>query len=319
MPQSGTEVHPHESNSPLVEDTTPWGMPVSSSDPAVIWRHSGWQRERALIRSALERTATSTRNVTRFMLCGCDPWVARDPEDPDRLSIQVNACRSRWCVPCSQSRGSRIEHHLTNLLKESRSRFLTLTIRPHAQPLRAELERLYSAFQRLRRTRLWRDCVEGGAVVLEVVHSQRGEHWHPHLHVVCQGKYIPHAALSAHWHAITGDSFVVHITLAKFGNDAARYLAKYLRKPVDRTIVNKPDKLDELIRALRGRRMLTTFGTWRGFRLTKPIDPTKWELCIPLDELIYRAARGIEDACRDLATLSETHPAWIRLYNDHPP
>lgn len=319
MKPSPSLLDPHETNPQLTTEVTPWGSTITADDPEVIWRHSGWQRERNLLRASLERTGASHRSLNRWDLCGCDPWVARDPDQPDRLTILVNTCRNRWCLPCSQTRGARVQHHLSSKLAQTRCRFLTLTLRPRPQSLALELTRLLDSFARLRRTKLWTNAVNGGASVLEVHHSRTGDHWHPHLHVVCHGRYLPQAALSQLWHRITGDSYIVHVTLARSGADAARYLAKYLRKPTSNTVINRPPLLDELVRSLRGRRMLTTFGDWRGYRLTAPIDDTKWESLCPLSALIERAVHGDADARRDLATLYDSHPAIVTLLNHHPP
>jgi hypothetical protein len=37
--------------------------------------------------------------------------------------------------------------------------------------------------------------------------------WHPHLHVIAEGRFLDKHALSAAWHHATGDSFVVDIRI----------------------------------------------------------------------------------------------------------
>jgi hypothetical protein len=165
---------------------------------------------------------------------------------------------------------------------------LTLTIRHNDEPLSDQLRRIYGAFRRLRRSDFWLRAVTGGAAVLEVKHAWNGDAWHVHLHVLLQGKYLPQQLVAREWHRITGDSYIVHVKMIHRPENAARYVSKYCSKPVPSTIVNKPDALLELIHALRGRRLVLTFGTWRGFRLTEKITTTDWQSLCPLDVLYER-------------------------------
>lgn len=311
---AATLLDPHETNAPLAQEATPWGSQVSSNDPEVTFRHSGWARARARIREALLETAVRPRTLARFDLCGTDPWVAVNTTDPSEFCILTNTCHSRWCRPCANAKAHRIEVNLTTRLSAHPHRFITLTLRHRDEPLKPQLVRLYNCFRRLRNTPFWRSHVTGGAAILEIGHSHRSNTWHPHLHVVCDAKYIPSARLSDEWHQITGDSFITDVRPIHTAPQITAYLAKYLRKPIANTIINKPPLLQELIRALASRRLCTTFGSWRLWPLTKSDDATCWDSLAPLEVVLERAHNGNVRAWQQILALCDKYPTFMANY-----
>ena len=303
-----SSVQPPETNVPTTFRPTDWGALLTDLDPPVIFRHSGWQRIRSKVRTALLTNNSSLRVVQRFDLCGSEPWVAVDPEDPSRFVLLANCCHSRWCLPCARERGRTIAGNLTLKLGDEPTRFLTLTLKHSDSPLRDQISRLYSCFRKLRALRFWRENVDGGAAVLEIRHSWKSDSWHVHLHVLFHGGYVSQRALAAAWWRITGDSYVVDIRLVHGAKHAAAYVSKYLSKPISTTISGKPAKLAELIAACRGRRLVLTFGSWRGFRLTEKIDATEWKSLCPLTVLYERFEAGDEDAARIVHALEISCP-----------
>lgn len=314
-----TSLDPHEINLDVPAEDVPWGSRVTAADPAAVFRHSGWARERRNVRDALQASGAGPRRLLRFDLCGTDPWIVVDPADPQRVAVHCNTCRNRWCLPCAQARSHRIQVNLQHHLQRRTVRMLTLTLRHSATPLRGQLDRLYKCFRTLRQTTFWRQHVTGGCAVLEITHGWHSPEWHPHLHCLVEGKYIPHGRLSDLWRQVTGDSFIVHVTAVASTEEAAKYVAKYLRKPVDRSILYKPDPLAELIAATKGRRLVHTFASWRGFRLTAPLDNTPWEPLYPLPVLWERIAAGDADAPRILSLLNESYPGYLQACWPHPP
>ena len=315
-----TVLDPHETNAPVTTDDTPWGMTVAADDPEVTFRHSGWKRQRALIRNALVASHVSPRALSRFDLCGSEPWLAQNAADPSEFCILTNTCRNRWCRPCSNARAQRIEDNLRTRLSDKPHRFITLTLKHEPGPLRDQLDRLYECFRQLRRATFWKRHVTGGAAVLEIGHSHHDDTWHPHLHIVVEGKYIPHGQLSDLWRTITGDSFIVHVQYVRTAPHITAYLAKYLRKPVNARIINKPDQLLELITAVKHRRLCTTFGTWRLWPLTKSQSATVWEPLAPLAVIVERADAGGILAKHQIDCLLSSHPEYMTNYlATHPP
>lgn len=108
----------------------------------------------------------------------------------------------------------------------------------------------------------------------------RDNRWHVHCHILAEGKFIDTNDLSREWHAVTGDSPVVDIRAVESVEKAAGYIAKYGSKPCDRSVIFQPSRLIEAIEAMHGARTCTTFGEWRGKRLSACSDDTDnvgWE------------------------------------------
>lgn len=314
-----SSVHSPETNVPESSESTEWGGYVTSDDIPVTFRHSGWARIRSHVRAAMETNRARPRQLKRFDLCGSDPWVAVDPNDPTRFALLSNHCHSRWCVPCARERGRTIATNLRLKLGPGPVRMLTLTLKHSDTPLRAQVSRIYRAFRVLRTRRCWKNNVDGGAAVLEIKHSWNDQLWHVHLHVVYHGAPIDQKVLKALWWKITGDSFVVDIRLLGGPEDGARYVSKYVSKPFSNTVVNKPDALCELLSALAGRRLVLTFGTWRGFKLTEKIDATDWKSLCPLPILYERVDAGDADAYAIMRALENVCPDARVLAGRSPP
>lgn len=188
-------------------------------------------------------------------------------------------------------------------LDGARCRLVTLTIRTHQMSLADAVVKLYSSFARLRQTTFWRTRVTGGCAVCEVKRTQDDTRWHPHLHLLVEGKYIPQGRLAKHWYAITGDSYIVDVRMCRHGEDAARYVTKYLSKPVPSSIVRHPASLAEAVKALGGRRMVSTFGDWRGLRLTHTESQAAWTKLCTYMELTDRVLCQDVEATRILSHL----------------
>jgi hypothetical protein len=275
--------------------------------PTVNFRHSGWQATRNRVWSALQDANVSDSRLNNFQLCGFNAWVYESVEEPGRYRIACDRCHDRFCLPCGQERSRTIAANVLDRLGNAPARFLTLTLAARDEPLADTVTRLYKCFARLRTRKLWQQSVTGGVAFLEVKRSRDARHWHVHLHALLQGKYLHNQALSAAWHQITGDSYVVDIRLVTSHDNATRYVAKYASKPLDPTTTRDPAALTEAIVALTGRRLCLTFGTWRGLSLTDPPDPEDWTPIGPLVNILERAAAGDDDARSILATLKGTN------------
>jgi hypothetical protein len=119
--------------------------------------------------------------------------------------------------------------------------------------------------------------------------------WHPHLHIVSAGHYIDKYDLSKLWHQATGDSYIVDIRALKEEKDVAHYLSKYVAKGTTPEVWNNPDKASEWIAAARSIRTCMTFGTWRGYALTKSSSTaTDWKPIATYNQVLA-AARNSEE------------------------
>jgi len=317
--KSSTSVQPLETNLPDSSRQTEVGDILTSDDAPVIFRHSGWSHARRRVRQALVDSHASPRAIARFDLCGSDPWVAVDDADPQRFTVLTNHCKSRWCVPCSRERAARIVGNLTRQASLSAVRFLTLTLKHSTQPLASQIDRIYAAFRALRRLPFWTRRITGGAAVLEIKRSWRADEWHVHLHCLIAGSYLPHAEIKANWWKITGDSNIVDIRPVHTVANAAKYISKYITKPLSVTVINKPDALAELFSACGRRRLVLTWGLWRGVKLSAKLDETHWRSLCPLPVLYERAAGGDDNAQQIITALEKILPDARHLAVRGPP
>lgn len=194
----------------------------------------------------------------------------------DELRLSANKCRDRLCVPCGTERARNVREQLLRELKLREWRFVTLTTRHNHLSLSEQIDLIYQRFSNLRRRNWWKQHAKGGAAFLEVKVSEHDRLWHVHLHLLVEGSFMPQKELSHEWYAVTGDSHIVDVRTDADPARLAAYLTKYVTKPADSSIFAVKDRLDEMIVALKGRRLMLTFGTWRGVRLD-PKEPPAGE------------------------------------------
>jgi len=270
-----------------------------------VFRHSFWQRRRLTTLSALNRQRASSQIKERFCRCGETAWVLRDPDEPDRFRLATNRCRNRWCEACGRDRRRIIVANLKAGLEGRELRLLTMTLAARPDPLQDQLDRLRKSFRTFRHHPRIRPYITGGIYFLELTYNERTSRWHPHLHVIFEGGYLPHAIAKETWLEVTGDSWIVDLRPMNGANGAAGYVAKYATKSINSTVWAQPDRLDEAMQALAGRRTFQTFGSWHALNLSKvPDDDTNWEPVCTLATLIREAQSGNADSRRILSGLT---------------
>lgn len=279
---------------PQLEDEPTQGIQLQDT-----WTHSGWKKRRESVFEALQKADISLSRVARFASCGSSYWVLRNRRNPNLFRTVPDTCHDRFCVPCARARASRIVANLAAKAPAGTKRLITLTLARDDLGLRDRTTRLLKAFTALRRSKLWKETVTGGVGFLEVSRGARGDHWHPHLHVIAQGRYIPATELRDEWLRITRDSHVVDIRLVKDEQIVVRYVLKYCTKPVDSDLFREPAALREAIDALRGRKLLYAFGSWAKLRLLAVPKTDEWELFGHMAEVVFRSITG-DSLCADL-------------------
>lgn len=159
--------------------------------------------------------------------------------------------------------------------------------------LRAAEKRLKQAARNALKGQKWSEFarVKGSIAAYEFTKKDEGD-WHPHIHILALvDSYIDQKALSAEWHAITGDSFIVDIRKitgkANAGGldiaSAMMEVCKYSLKFHDLTL---PDTW-EAFNVLRGKRLVNPSGLLRGVDMPDDLldDPLEG---LPFNELHYR-------------------------------
>lgn len=284
-------VHPPETNvdEPETSSVTP---PEDTSVGTITFRHAGWKAWRHRVRDALVATSASQTRIAAFDQCGDHAWLAQNKEAPGNFKITCDHCHDRFCVPCTNERSRRTARVIATYIAGKTLRFLTLTLRTGEEPLADSLTRLTAAFRKLRNRPFWKQHVTGGTSLVEIKWNAQSNRWHPHLHIICQGRFMEQKTIAAEWFTVTGDSWIVDIRLVKDTARAAEYVAKYATKGYSSSIFHDNAKLEEAITALAGRRLMMCFGTWRGFSITDPENDETWEQVTSLAQIKSLAECG---------------------------
>lgn len=153
---------------------------------------------------------------------------------------------------------------------------LTIRNRPH---LGKALSHLTSSLKLLHHRRLEKKskslmrAIAGGVFSIEVTRgeNENDKGWHPHVHAIWLAEEMPDMyALRSEWEQITGDSFMCDVRPIVPMQDAApdinphaqgfAEVFKYVLKPSELG----PDLIIEAYPTLKGKRLLGSFGQFRG-------------------------------------------------------
>lgn len=207
--------------------------------------------------------------LTLLHSCRKYAWFARS-NDTGRVHVCSNSCRQRWCPICSSGRANYITHSVMEwLVGIKHPRFLTLTLKHTNAPLDQQIDQIYRHFRALRKDKQFRSYVRGGIWFFQVVLSKHKDQWHPHIHCLINGKYMPHEWISRKWLRITKTSNIVDIRAVNDKKKAAEYVARYCARPAK--LSNYPLSLRvEIFESLHGRRLSGAWGTAKGISLSPP-------------------------------------------------
>ena len=107
------------------------------------------------------------------------------------------------------------------------------------------------------------DGVDGAVWSYEIKRGKNSGAWHPHLHMIALAENPPdQAALSAEWHNITGDSFIVDVRPISQDDPVSgfvevfKYAVKFSDQPPEDTV--------HAWETLAGKRLLASAGCFRG-------------------------------------------------------
>lgn len=172
-------------------------------------------------------------------------------------------------------------------------RLLTLTIRSTATPLTNQIDRIYDAFRTFRNRKPIRKRITGGLYFLEITVNPDTRLWHPHLHILCMGSYLPVDLVRRHWFDVTTDSYICDVRYIKTPGYAAGYVTKYAGKTIPISVWRDPCLLQEAITAMENRRTFQTFGKMKHLDLSRvPDEDTTWTPIASLATIITQANAG---------------------------
>lgn len=277
----------------------------------IAWRHSGWQHQRRLVYSAMLHAQCSWSRISRFADCGWSAFIVRDRDDPTIVTVRGIHCHDRFCIPCNIGRTHRLAARVTELCEGKSVRFITLTLAASDEALDVKLSRLLRAFRKLRSTADWRAHVRGGVVFTEIKRQKNAAGWNTHLHVLVEGSFYPKDGLSAAWTKATCGSYIVDISRPAVASGVARYVVKYVAKPVPLDTFRVQADGVEVVNALHGKRLCQCFGSWRGLRLNDLPDPATWDVVCSLDNVRLLAAQGDDVAATLLTNLNRSRTCQL--------
>lgn len=136
------------------------------------------------------------------------------------------------------------------------------------------------------------DGVVGAVWSYEIKRGKGSGLWHPHLHMIALAENQPDQQhLSAEWHNITGDSYIVDVRPISQDDPAEGFMEvfKYAVKFSDQP---PADTLQAWL-TLKGKRLLASSGAFRGVEMPEDLmdDETALE-DLPFVTLFYRFLRG---------------------------
>lgn len=224
-------------------------------------------------------------------------------------------CRDRLCPLCARIRSRQVAQRvLAACSKGDAIRFLTLTIVSKDKPLAEQIDDLYDALRKLRRTPEWKAHVVGGVGTVEVTRNPKTGLWHPHMHLLIDGRYWHQPDIVRVWKSITGDSCIVHIKHVPSKRKMAEYVAKYSAKP-DELHKWPEHAVQDYAAAMHRRRMLLTFGTMHNVPVDGDDEPERLKVSncrVPLCQVEKRSRLGCRSAKIVLASLAKQSLAYAR-------
>ena len=272
----------------------PSPFPATRSKVACLaFRHRGWADRRDRTIRAVEAAGGSNARLERLRHCGDTAWVLASTTEHGRYRLAANRCRDRFCTPCATEHRNNVCRNLRTALQGRVLRLMTLTLKSRDIPLEHLLGILGESWRRLRGMLVAQHGLLGGVAFTEITLNPSTRLWHPHLHVIFEGQYIPHAWLKEAWLSITTDSFIVDVRPLKDADNAASYVAKYASKAISANVVNDKERFAEAVAALEGARMFATFGCWTKLALSRhPESAEGWMALRPLYLVLEDARHG---------------------------
>jgi len=203
----------------------------------------------------------------RFMSCHNQAVFSRNLTT-GQVRVLARSCHLRFCPICNRFRQKLIRHNVATWLGTKKyPKLLTLTLKHKNIDLREQIDKLYRCFRAFRRLKLIKKRVPAGIWFFQITRGQNGKEWHPHLHCVITGGYLPKRELQRDWQRITGESFMVDIRLIHDPVSAACEVARYATQTCNVKTLNC-EEMSDLDIALSHRRICGTWGSARTHRLT---------------------------------------------------
>lgn len=284
------------------------GLDDAAALPGRLDRYSR-AHHRALEASDYAMTLGEVKISRRLQFCG-SYLVFRDYFTVGKVRLHcADFCHLHLLCPlCAIRRGAKmvksyLERLAIVLTDDVRVRpyMVTLTVKD-GPDLVERYEHLHRSLQRYHEQRkhamadIRREPVEackatGGVLSYEFKRGAGSRLWHPHLHAVWMCVEAPDQdKLAREWYAITGDSYIVDVRqISQDPVPGFLEVFKYAVKFSDMPMADNWDGYEYL----RGRRLVSSFGVFRGIELPDKLTDDDLADDLPYIEMLYRFARGV--------------------------
>lgn len=214
--------------------------------------------------------------------------------------VGANFCMQHMICPlCAIRRGAKnVKAYLDRLQiiqaenPRLRPYLVTFTVKNGADLLE-RFEHLHNSLSILHRRRRqwftkgrgWTESARAHGAVWSYEVTNKGNGWHPHVHAVWLCEEEPdQQALRSEWQRITKDSFMVDVR--PITGDPAEGFVEVFKYALKFSELSLPDNVDAW-QKLRGRRLLASFGSFRGVEVPEDLTDEKLEN-LPFIQLFYR-------------------------------
>ncbi len=300
-----------EKENPSIVETlageTKEGLDDAAALPVRLDRYSR-AHHRALEASDYARDGGEVNIARRLQCCG-SYLVFRDYFTIGKVRLHcADFCKLHLLCPlCAIRRGAKmVKAYLSRLAivlandSQLRPYMVTLTIRDGPE-LAERFNHLHGSMQRYHEQRKHalagqRQVVEASRAVgavwsYEFKRGSNSGQWHPHVHAVWLCREAPdQAQLSREWRAVTGDSYIVDVRpISQDPVSGFLEVFKYAVKFSDMPLADNWHGFE----TLRGRRLISSFGVFRGIEVPDDLTDEGLSDDLPFIELLYRFARGV--------------------------
>lgn len=255
---------------------------------------------RALVLSAFDILDHPEGSIDRYEAC-CRCAFVQEHTETKKIRVAFETCGSRYCPKCGDIYRANLSRKLEaeiGTVAKNEWRFITLTLRSSDLRLTERLDHLVASFRRLRQQQIWRVTVIHWRAVIEITFNHQSHQWHPHVHVLAKGLYLPQKKLANAWATASTDSSIVDIRKVNNGTQAMRYLSKYLGKtPSFDTLDDPLGRTVEYLEAMINRKLVLAsrgdcFDEFESPPTTPEKDQGHWMWLIDFSTLISQVQDG---------------------------
>lgn len=239
-------------------------------------------------------------------LSGCGNYLLfRDYFTVGKIRLHAaQFCKKHLLCPlCAIRRGAKMVKAYSDRLEvikavkpRLRASLVTLTVKD-GPDLRERFNHLFRAVQKLHKTRSGKGQTseaikaDGAVWSYEFKRGSGSGLWHPHVHAVwLHEEDIDARQLSAEWHAITGDSFIVDVTPFHDQEDVISGFLEVFKYAVKFSDLPLADNWHGW-EVLQGKRLIASFGAFRGVVVPEELTDEPLE-GLPFIEHFYQYITG---------------------------